>query len=223
MNGWTNGTLVTDAWQRRADQLAAKSLAQGEPVAWFERLFAEAAAGMTTMPWDRREPHPLLADWAAGRQLAGSGRAVVPGCGLGADVAFLAGLGLSVTGFDVSATAIDLARQRFPGLDFRQGNLLALSPLWLGSFDLVVEIYTVQAMPRSVRSAAVTAVRQLVAPGGILLVVQAVLGANDDPTEGPPWPMTRPELDTFADDGLRQTVIEVRDGLWRAEFHRAAD
>jgi hypothetical protein len=220
--GGRNGTLVTEAWQRRADQLAAESLAQGEPTAWFERLFAEGAAGMTTMPWDRREPHPLLADWAAGRQPAGPGRAVVPGCGLGADVAFLAGLGLSVTGFDVSATAIDLACRRFPGLDFRQGDLFALSPFWLGSFDLVVEIYTVQAMPRSVRLDAVSAMRQLVAPGGTLLVVEAVLGPHDDPEEGPPWPMSRPELDAFADDGLEQVVVEVREGLWRAEFRRAA-
>jgi hypothetical protein len=212
--------VVTSDWQRRADQLAAESLAQGEPAAWFERLFAEGVAGTTSMPWARREPHPLLADWAAGRHLAGPGRAVVPGCGLGADAAFLAGLGLSVTGFDVSATAVDLARRRFPGPDFRQADLLAPAPLGLGAFDLVVEIYTVQALPRSVRSAAVAALRQLVAPGGTLLVVQAVLGPRDDPDTGPPWPMTRAELDSFADDGLEKAVVEIKDGLWRGEFCR---
>jgi hypothetical protein len=219
MGEW-NGTPVTADWQRRAGQLAADALAQGEPVGWFEQLFAEGAAGTTTMPWDRREPHPLLADWASGRQLAGECRAVVPGCGLGADAAFLAGLGLSVTGFDVSATAIDLARQRFPGPEFCHANLFALSPLWFRSFDLVVDIYTVQAMPRPVRSAAVAALRQLVAPGGTLLIIQAVLGPDDDPDEGPPWPMTRPELDSFAADGLSQAAVEMRDGLWRAEFCR---
>jgi Thiopurine S-methyltransferase (TPMT) len=215
--------VVTADWQRRADQLAAESLARGEPVAWFERLFAEGAAGTTSMPWNRRKPHPLLADWAVGRDLAGPGRAVVPGCGLGADAAFLAGLGLSVTGFDVSATAVDEARRRFPGPDFRQADLFAPAPLWLGAFDLVVEIYTVQALPRSVRSAAAAALRYLVAPGGTLLVVQAVLGPQDDPDEGPPWPLTRPELDSFAGEGLEQAVVEIKDGLWRAEFCRAAD
>jgi hypothetical protein len=180
--------VVTADWQRRADQLAAESLARSEPVAWFERLFAEGAAGSTSMPWDRREPHPLLADWAAGRDLAGPGRAVVPGCGLGADAAFLAGLGLSVTGFDVSGTAVEVARRRFPGPDFRQADLFAPAPLWLGA-----------------------------------LVVQAVLGAHDDPDEGPPWPLTCRELDSFAGGGLDQAVVEIRDGLWRAEFCRAAD
>lgn len=211
---------MTADWEHRADQLAAEALAQGEPAAWFERLFAEGAAGTTSMPWSRREPHPLLADWVAGRYVSGPGRAAVPGCGLGADVAFLAGLGLSVTGFDVSATAVDLARQRFPGIDFRQADLLAPAPLRLGAFDLVVEIYTVQALPRAVRSTVIAAVRHLVAPGGTLLVVQAVLGPHDDPDEGPPWPLTRTELDSFAENGLEQAVVDIRDGLWRAEYRR---
>jgi thiopurine S-methyltransferase len=211
---------VTAQWQRRADELAADAMAEGKPTGWFEQLFAEGVAGTTTMPWDRRDPQPLLVDWAVGRGLTGPGRAVVPGCGLGADVAFLAAAGFTVTGFDVSATAVDVARQRYPDLDLQQADLFALAPSWAGAFDLVVDIYTVQALPRSVRAATIAALRGLVAPGGTLMAVQAELGPQDDPDEGPPWPLTRAELDSFADDGLEPVAVEVRDGYWRGEFRR---
>ncbi len=42
-------------------------------------------------------------------------RAVVIGCGLGADAEYVASLGFDTTSFDISGTAIRLARQRFPG------------------------------------------------------------------------------------------------------------
>jgi 2-polyprenyl-3-methyl-5-hydroxy-6-metoxy-1,4-benzoquinol methylase len=37
------------------------------------------------------------------------------GCGLGADAEYLASLGFDTVGFDISETAIRLARERFPG------------------------------------------------------------------------------------------------------------
>jgi hypothetical protein len=58
----------------------------------------------------------------------------------------------------------------------------------------VVEIYMVQARPRSLRADATTAVDRLVAPGGTLVVIQAVLGADEDPDDGPPWALTRTRL-----------------------------
>ena len=66
------------------------------------------------------------------------------------------------------------------GFHLRPLDLLAPPPVDLGVFDLVVEIYTVQAMSRSVRPDVVAAVRRLLAPGGTLLVVQARLDANSD-------------------------------------------
>jgi 2-polyprenyl-3-methyl-5-hydroxy-6-metoxy-1,4-benzoquinol methylase len=81
-----------------------------EATAWFERLYA-AGGGV---PWDRGAPHPLLADWARGRSFAG-GRALVVGCGLGEDAELVARLGFVTTAFDVSPTAIERARERFPG------------------------------------------------------------------------------------------------------------
>jgi hypothetical protein len=89
-------------------------LAAGEPTSCFERLYGAAAAGEVEMPWDRVEPHPLLAEWAQARRAAGAGRAGVVGCGLGAGAEYVAGLDFDTVGFDVSETAARLSRERFP-------------------------------------------------------------------------------------------------------------
>ena len=111
------------------------------------------------MPWDDRQPNPHLTQWAktaAERGIAGPGRrALVVGCGVGGDPAFLADLGCQVTAFDVSPTAIAEARERFPDepVDYQVADLLAPPPEWQGTFDLVAEIYTVQALYGPARAA----------------------------------------------------------------------
>jgi len=82
-------------WEREAGRLAAGSLAEGSPTAWFDRLYRGAVAGAVSMPWDRDAPSPPLAAWAPERVRAGD-RAAVVGCGLGADAEFLARLGADV-------------------------------------------------------------------------------------------------------------------------------
>src|SRR5688572_30389869 len=94
-------------WNQRADELAAEHLASGEPTGWFDRLYAEGVAGDVTMPWDHTDPQTLLREWAERTGLRGDGRrAVVVGCGLGADAAYVAELGFDTTGFDLSSHAI---------------------------------------------------------------------------------------------------------------------
>jgi hypothetical protein len=83
-------------WARRADQLAARSYADGEPTAWFDRLYAEGAAGTIDRPWSRTDPHPLLLRWIDERSAVEPARACVVGCGLGADAEFLAGRGWKI-------------------------------------------------------------------------------------------------------------------------------
>ena len=110
---------AADAAQRALEEeeearLASASLAAGDPTGWFDRLYAAGARGQMPVPWRRRQPHPLLAGWASAQELSGAARAVVVGCGLGADAEYVASLGFDTTGFDISRTAIRLARQRFP-------------------------------------------------------------------------------------------------------------
>ena len=93
---------ATDAAQRVLEEeeearLASASLAAGDPTGWFDRLYAAGARGQVPVPWRRRQPHPLLANWASARELSEGGqRAVVVGCGLGADAEYVAAIGFDI-------------------------------------------------------------------------------------------------------------------------------
>jgi SAM-dependent methyltransferase len=209
-------------------RLAHAALADGDPTGWFERLYAEAEDGTAEVPWDRAEPTALLVDHANRTGLSGAGRtALVVGCGLGRDAEFMAGLGFATTAFDISETAVRVARERHPGspVDYRVADMLAPPEEWRQAFDLVVESNNVQALPRPLRNGAFPALAGLVAPGGTLLVLSAASATGDD--DGPPWPLTRAEVEAFANGGLRQASIEEAEATdgplhrrWRAVFER---
>lgn len=203
-----------------------------DPTAWFEHLYAEAEHGRATVPWDWGVPESHLVQWAEDGALDGSGRrALVVGSGLGDDAEFVAGLGFDTVAFDVSPSAVRAARRRFPDSRVRYltADLLDPPPDWREAFDLVVESYTVQSLPDPPRRAAILSVAGMVGPGGTLVVVAT---ARDEPAgepQGPPWPLTRAEIEAFAAGGLGIVRIEslpnsrgAGPGHWRAELHRAA-
>lgn len=211
-----------------AGDLAERSIAAGDPTAWFEQLYAAAEAGQTEVPWDRRAPSPFLVQWAEQRGLTGAGHAVVVGSGLGEDAQYIAGLGYQTVAFDVSPTAIAAARRRFPdsAVRYQTANLLDPPAEWHRAFDLVVESLTLQALPDPPRRDAIAKVGDLVAPGGTLIVIAR--GRDDgEVVEGPPWALTRSEIDALGQAGLEPVRIEdLRDESmpwprrWRAEFSR---
>ncbi|NHC15025.1 class I SAM-dependent methyltransferase [Motilibacter deserti] len=211
-------------WDLWADELSARALAAGQPTRWFEELYAAGRSGAVSMPWDRDAPHPLLQAWTLEHGVRGEGRsAVVVGCGLGADAEHLARLGFRTTAFDLAPTAIETARARHPGssVDYRVADLLDLPPQWARSFDLVVEVFTLQALPDPPRAQAGRAVAGLVAPGGTLLAVAFRRSAGEPADEGPPFALTRADLAGLATDGLELVAIEEADGpRWRAEYRR---
>ena len=211
-------------WDVRAGELSREAISNGEPTTWFDRLYRAGETGEVSMPWDRDEPQVLLREWVEQHDVHGEGRrAVVVGCGLGADAEYLSQRGFAATGFDVAATAVRLARERHPDtrVDYRVADLLDLPAAWGQGFDLVVEIFTIQALPDPPRAAAIRAVAGLVAPGGTLLAIAFRHVAGDDETAGPPFPLTRVTMDALATGGLRQGEVEEPDGpRWRVAYHR---
>ncbi|MEU4427757.1 class I SAM-dependent methyltransferase [Actinoplanes sp. NPDC024001] len=199
--------------------------AEGTPTGWFETLYAEAGAGRAEVPWDIAEPSAHLRDFPLP---PGEGRrALVVGCGNGRDAEHLAAAGYVTTAFDIAPSAVELARSRHPDspVVYLVADLLAAPASWRHAFDLVLESNNIQALPASIRAAAITAAGTFVAPGGTLLVIAAAAVARAG--DGPPWPLTREEIDGFAVDGLRTVSVEHRaapdttfPGRWRAVFVR---
>ncbi len=209
-------------WDTKADELSSASLAAGDPTGWFDRLYSAGLAGEVSMPWDRAEPQPLLREWASSVGLDGDGRkAVVVGCGLGADAEYVAGLGFKTVGFDISETAVRVARDRHPGtqVDYRIADVLDLPPAWSHAFDLVVEIFTVQALPDPPRTEAVSAIAGLVAPLGTMLAIAFRRLPGEPPSEGPPFSLTRDDMEGLAVGGLKVVQAEELEGpRWRVEY-----
>ena len=80
----------------------------------------------------------------------------------------------------------------------------------MGAFDLVVEVFTVQALPPALSEAASAAVRSLLAPGGEVLAVQFVREDGEDGSQGPPWLLDRTEMEALAGGDVRLVSLARR-------------
>jgi DNA-binding transcriptional ArsR family regulator len=111
--------------EQEEHRIAPRFLAAGDPTGWFEELYAAGERGRIRMPFHRHGPHPPLVEWGERRNLVGTGRrAVVVGCGLGADAEYVASRGYQTTGFDISEAAVRIARRRHPGSSVAIVNLM---------------------------------------------------------------------------------------------------
>ena len=212
-------------WEETADRLANAAISDNQPTRWFDELYSAGERGEVSMPWDRGQPNGLISEWGDRHEGAGR-RALVIGSGLGRDAEYLATRGYAVTAIDVAPTAIRTARERHPDstVRYRVADLLNAPQDLVGAFDLVVESYTVQALPPTVRATATTAVTAMVAPGGTLLVIATAL-PEGEALDGPPWKMSRADIDAFDLDPVLVEELDSDSGWrhWRAEFHRPAD
>lgn len=169
--------------------------------AQFESIYREAGGDLSRVPWAGGRANPLLVSWlnaeAAGRVRPGA-RAVVVGCGLGDDVIELINRGYDATGFDISPTAIDWARRRFPGMEsaFIHADVLAMPTRFRHRFDLVVESYTLQSVDPSLREPMAAAITQLACPRGLILTIARGRDEHEllEHVHGPPFPFTAAEL-----------------------------
>lgn len=193
-----------------ARQLAAESLARGDATGWFDQVYRAAEGSRSAIPWADGQVNPGLASWLTAQVAADLGkRALVVGCGLGDDAEELAGLGLTVTAFDISPTAVAWCSRRFPqtSVDYRVADLLAPPTEWREAFDFVFEAYTLQSLPPDPRAIAASNLARFVAPHGKLLVIARARDATE-PTGTLPWPLTRDDLSPLLDAGLETVSFE---------------
>lgn len=212
-----------------ARKLAADSIEAGRPLAWFETLYSQSAGDESLIPWADMAVNPNLSHWLEEHRPFGSHRrALVVGCGLGDDAEALSSLGFQVAAFDISPTCIEWCRQRFPKspVKYTVADLFDPPAEWQGAFDLVVEAYTLQVLTPDLRQEAINTIAPVVAPDGTLLVIARGRDESDEPGQMP-WPLTRSELDQFAECGLHEVrfddYIEAEDPpvrRFRVEYRR---
>lgn len=168
---------------------------------WHDEVYRAAMLDAAKVPWADERANPALVSWlnaeAPGRIRPGA-RAVVIGCGLGDDVVELLNRGYDASGFDVSPTAVEWARHRFPehAESFMVSDLFDLPARMRRRFDLVVDAYTIQAVSLEHREAAAAAIASTCCPRGTVLCI--CRGRDDDQSlesfKGPPWPLSAHEL-----------------------------
>ncbi|KAF9003216.1 S-adenosyl-L-methionine-dependent methyltransferase [Cyathus striatus] len=165
-----------------------------DPTSWDDAWKANV------IPWDSGDVQPPLKEAISGLSLPAVGRALVPGCGTGYDVLYIAStLGWETVGFDISETALQAAKTNLesksnvPNSDkvkFQQGNFFTLSVPEDQKFDLVYDYTFFVAIPPTRRPDWGKKMADLIKPGGHLITLVFPI---DPPTElGPPY-FVRPE------------------------------
>ncbi len=102
-------------------------------------------------------------------ELLPEGAAVLDlGCGAGYPVAQRLAQRFVVTGVDISAEQLKLARERVPVAKFIKADMTELE-LPQGSFDAVIALYSIIHVPREEHGVLLRKIRRWLKPGGIFL------------------------------------------------------
>jgi len=134
---------------------------------WADPLHAPPSCDPTT-------PVRKMRLQAALRDLPPKARILDVGCGVGEFADFLAQLGFVPVGLDLSANAVQCARQRFPQYDFRVGGPELFAGEFAGQFqsawvsEVLEHVFDVYGF--------LTAVHQCLAPGGRIVLTMPYHG-----------------------------------------------
>jgi SAM-dependent methyltransferase len=101
------------------------------------------------------------------------------GCGAGIPMTAALAEGRHVTGVDISATQIELARRNVPAATFRQADMTTLD-FPAASFDGVVAFYSLTHVPRDQQGPLLERIARWLRPRGVFI---ASMGVEDDPGE----------------------------------------
>ena len=148
-------------------------------------------------PWDKGMASPPLEEWVRSQQP--KGRALVPGCGIGHDVAMLVSQGVDAYGLDISPTAVTRAQAAYPELAerFLLGDLFDQPEDWTARYDLICEHTCLCALPPELRPAYEQAIARYLRPGGLLAGIWFINPEMDPGETGPPFGIPMPELNAL--------------------------
>jgi methyl halide transferase len=151
--------------------------------------------------WDRGAPSLPMKQYLERHPVRG--RALVPGCGRGHEVALAIAHGLDATGLDIAPTGVAEARTLYPHLEHRfvVGDLFDPPPEMRGAFDVVLEHTCMSALRPSMRADYRRGIDLTLRPGGLLIGVWYINPDLDPGEEGPPFPLSVADLTKLFSDG----------------------
>lgn len=151
--------------------------------------------------WDRGAPSPPLAHYLERHPV--QGRALVPGCGHGHEVALAVQHGLDATGLDIAPTGVAAARALYPLLADRiiVGDVFNPATELRGGFDVVLEHTCMSGLHPSLRASYRRGIDLTLRPGGLLIGVWFINPDLDPGEEGPPFPFSVIALTALFADG----------------------
>ena len=177
--------------------------------------------------WDRGGASPPLRQYLEHHSVCG--RALVPGCGRGHEVALAVERGLDATGLDIAPTGVAEARALYPHLAerFVTGSLFHPPKEMRGAFDVVLEHTCMSALPPAMRTDYRRGIDLTLRRGGLLVGVWFIDPALDPGEEGPPYPLSVADLTSLfagayeiVDDYVPDVAFSGREGRERVRVLR---
>ncbi|MEM1058980.1 MAG: methyltransferase domain-containing protein [Verrucomicrobiota bacterium] len=155
-------------------------------------------------PWDQDGAAPPLLEALDTHRIRG--RVLVPGCGAGHDAVAIARAAqgyAQIVAVDIAPLAIEKARRLYPNfeIDFAVADFLDPPEGFEHDFYWVVEHTLLCALDPDKRPDYLAAVRRSLKPNGLYLGIffRNPKGSEVPGYEGPPWPITVPEIDALFD------------------------
>ena len=167
-------------------------------------------------PWDIGHPQPPIARLAS--QGAFVGDVLDAGCGTGDNALYLASLGLSVLGVDVTKTALAMAREnaRARGLEVEFALVDALALEQLGrTFDTVLDSGLFHTFDKDERVRYATSLASVTRRGGILYV----LCFGDIGADTGPHPVSQEDLRAAFNPGTGWEIDAIEADRVQTRFH----
>ena len=122
---------------------------------------------------DAEDPTPLVALEELARELSPGAAVLDLGCGAGVPVTRWLAQRFAVTGVDLSARQLELARRHVPAANFLKADMADLS-FAPETFDAVVALHSIIHVPRAEHPAMLGKIHRWLKPGGLFLATWAL-------------------------------------------------
>ena len=170
--------------------------------------------------WDKGAPSPPMKQYLERHRLRG--RALVPGCGHGHEVALAVGHDLDATGLDIAPAGLADARALYPDLATRfiVGDFFNPPADMRGAFDVVLEHTCLSGLHPTLRGHYRRGVDLTLRAGGLLVGVWFINPNLGPGEEGPPFPLSVPDLTALFADGYETLEDYVPDVAFETRVGR---